>query len=295
MKIDTLVLSGGSTKVPAFIGALRALKELRIINDTLDGINHIITCSVGMLYGLMLLLKVNDNVIEETIKRFCFSAVLDIDLVSINSLLFDMGLFDNHKVTSIITTILREKYSKTNMTMVELYNLTKIKLTVKVCNHTKACTEYISYETDPELSITTLLQMTTAIPIFFKPVVYNECLYVDGGVSGGFAIEHAGDNYLGINLKGPSSTHTDNYITEVVPIINFITRLLSISATDSSIKSSRNIQLVSTINFINFDLSVDEKKELVENGYSSTVEHIKEYSLTNDLFNELHPEDTDPT
>ena len=77
MKIDTLVLSGGSTKVPAFIGSLRALKEHRIINDTLDGINHIITCSVGMLYGLMLLLKVNDNVIEETIKRFCFSDVLD--------------------------------------------------------------------------------------------------------------------------------------------------------------------------------------------------------------------------
>ena len=30
MKIDTLVFSGGSTKVPAFIGAMKALKEKKI-------------------------------------------------------------------------------------------------------------------------------------------------------------------------------------------------------------------------------------------------------------------------
>ena len=33
MRIDTLVFSGGSTKVPAFIGAMRALKEKYILDD----------------------------------------------------------------------------------------------------------------------------------------------------------------------------------------------------------------------------------------------------------------------
>ena len=33
MKIDTLVLSGGSTKVPAYVGAFRALKEHNIIRN----------------------------------------------------------------------------------------------------------------------------------------------------------------------------------------------------------------------------------------------------------------------
>ena len=34
------------------------------------------------------------------------------------------------------------------------------------------------------LSISKLAQMTTAIPDFFKPVKYNDCLYVDGGLRG---------------------------------------------------------------------------------------------------------------
>ena len=40
MKIDTLVLSGGSTKVPAYVGVFRALQECNIINDKLDNIKH---------------------------------------------------------------------------------------------------------------------------------------------------------------------------------------------------------------------------------------------------------------
>ena len=84
MKIDTLVFSGGSTKVPAFIGAMRALKEKYILDDKLTGIHHIIVCSVGMFYGLLLLLGINDRVIEQTVKLFNFSDLLDMDNININ-------------------------------------------------------------------------------------------------------------------------------------------------------------------------------------------------------------------
>ena len=134
MKIDTIVLSGGSTKVAAYIGCFRALKELSIINDNLDGINHIITCSVGMLYALFILLEVSDQVVEITMKRLCFSELLYMEDININDLIFKLGLFDNSKIGTIITTILKEKYSKDTMTLQELYDLTNIKLTAKVEN-----------------------------------------------------------------------------------------------------------------------------------------------------------------
>ena len=73
MKIDTLVLSGGSTKVPAYVGAFRALKDCNIINDKLEGIKHIIVCSVGMLVALCILLGVDEQVIESIMKGICFS------------------------------------------------------------------------------------------------------------------------------------------------------------------------------------------------------------------------------
>ena len=284
MKIDTLVLSGGSTKVPAFIGAFRALREKNIINEKLEGINHIIVCSVGMLYGLFMLFKINDTVLETTMKQMNFSDCLDMDNVNINDLLFNLGLFDNKKVTTPVSTVLRERYSVTDMTLKELYELTNIKLTAKVCNHTKSCVEYISYENEPELSIILLLQMTTAIPLFFKPIKYNECLYIDGGTAGGYAIEIAGQNYLGINLKGPSRTDNQNTLIDELPIINYFIKGLCIACQDSSKIDKRNIYIPSNIHFTNFEVSMEEKKQLIDDGYKLTLQHIDEYKLVNDLY-----------
>ena len=291
MKIDTIVLSGGSTKVPAYIGCFRALKEFNIINDNLDGINHIISCSVGMFYALLILLKVSKQVIESFTKRFCFSELLDIDNLNINDLLFELGLFDNHKVGTIITTILREKYSKETMTLQELYDLTNIKLTTKVVNHTKACIEYMSYENEPDLSITTLLLMTTAIPLFFKPIKYKDCLYVDGGTAGGFATEVAGENYIGIHLKGPWKSDKKKTIFDEIPIIDYFISGLAISVSDSSEPDSKKIIIPSNIHFTNFKLSLEEKQTLIDSGYELTKKHIQQYKLTNEL---LHPEGKDP-
>jgi len=291
MKIDTIVLSGGSTKVPAYIGCFRALKEFNIINDNLDGINHIISCSVGMFYALLILLKVSKQVIESFTKRFCFSELLDIDNLNINDLMFELGLFDNHKVGTIITTILREKYSKETMTLQELYDLTNIKLTTKVVNHTKACIEYMSYENEPDLSITTLLLMTTAIPLFFKPIKYKDCLYVDGGTAGGFATEVAGENYIGIHLKGPWKSDKKKTIFDEIPIIDYFISGLAISVSDSSEPDSKKIIIPSNIHFTNFKLSLEEKQTLIDSGYELTKKHIQQYKLTNEL---LHPEGKDP-
>ena len=93
MKIDTLVLSGGSTKVPAYVGVFRALQECNIINDKLDNIKHIVVCSVGMLYALLILLKVNEQVNNAIIMRLDFAELIDMDNVNISELMFNLGLF----------------------------------------------------------------------------------------------------------------------------------------------------------------------------------------------------------
>ena len=54
------------------------------------------------------------------------------------------------------------------------YDLTKIKLSVKVFNVSLKQIQYISYETNPDLTISLLAMMTTAIPFLFKPVQYKD-------------------------------------------------------------------------------------------------------------------------
>ena len=68
--------------------------------------------------------------------------------------------------------------------------------------------------------------MTTAIPLFFKPVSFKDCLYIDGG-TGWIPIEIAGENYIGLQLKGPSKTDKKKSLMDEIPIINFFIQGLS--------------------------------------------------------------------
>ena len=43
---------------------------------------------------------------------------------------------------------------------------------------------YLNYKNYPNLSLITAIQMTTCFPLFFKPIIFNDELYVDGGVVG---------------------------------------------------------------------------------------------------------------
>ena len=51
------------------------------------------------------------------------------------------------------------------------------------------------------MNILKLLQMTTAIPIFIKPIKYKNNLYLDGGLSGNCPMEiNDSKNYLCIYI-----------------------------------------------------------------------------------------------
>ena len=298
MKIDTLVLSGCSTKIPCYIGVLKYLFESGILNESLQGVKEIIACSVGMLVSVYLLLGVNLRVQEAAILRSDFLKIIDIDSVNINDLIFNLGLFDNNLVSSLIRGVLREKYETDDMTLQELYELNPIKLTVKCVNVTKQCSEYLNHESDPDLSILTLLRMTTAIPLFFKPIQYKDDLYVDGGLAGGYPVELSGKNYLGINIKSlEEMIHTDS-IVHLIPLVSYIQSLMSTySINYETLPEEYTITVISDIHFTNFSVPLDKKKQLIQLGYDTTKQHIEKYKIRNDnlLSQMTHPEDKDPT
>tara|TARA_B100001057_G_scaffold499783_1_gene611762 strand:+ start:449 stop:1336 length:888 start_codon:yes stop_codon:yes gene_type:complete len=292
MKLTTLVFSGASSKAPIYIGIYRCLLEYSIINPQLDGIQEIITCSIGLVFTIYLLFQVTIEVQELMTLRLNFLQLLDIENVNIHNLLFDNGLFNNSKVVSLVKSVIHQKCGKSDITLKELYDIKPIKITVKCVNITQGYVEYINHENHPNLSILTLLQMTTSIPIFFKPVEYNQCLYVDGGLMGGFPIEQTSDNYLGFNIESKSQPIQ---LLDEIPLLNFMYSLLKVKNVNYEDYSDEHIiNYQSNIHFTNFDISNIQKKELIQHGYEITKQHIETYKITNDLFNE-HPEDSNPT
>jgi predicted acylesterase/phospholipase RssA len=291
MKIDTLILGGCSTKISTYIGIFKALYELNIIDENLHGIKHIITCSIGLLVTFYLLLGVNLQVQELCVLEADFSKLIDVEKLNIDSLLIGFGLFDNHLVPTLIKGVLQEKYNKQDMTLKELYDINPILLTVKCINITNGCNEYINVRTDPDISILTLLQMTTAIPIFFKPVEYNKCHYVDGGLTGGYPTELVKSNYLGFNIHGELK-QSEPSLLDTIPFIKYMVSLLKINTSDySNLPKENTINYYTNIHFTDFSIPLDKKKELIELGYTKTKEHILKYKITNENIHhaELNP------
>ena len=123
--------------------------------------------------------------------------------------------------------------------------------------------------------------MTTAIPFFFKPVSYNDNLYVDGGLRGNFPIEVCeSDNYLGIFIGG-SIVNKNNEIFKLFPILEF-THSLMINKDETNFKDNykegnQRILYIPIGQGLNFDLSIEDKKNIIQKGYENTIKHIQNY------------------
>ena len=281
MNIDTLILSGGGPSGIAYFGILKALFDHNIITPDLDGIQEIITTSVGILSSFFLILQIPLNVSMEIAKGYNLNLFLNKDNIKIDDILVDHGIFETSGIYNLMKSILKNSKDREDITLKELYELTPIKLTVKVFNVTKKQLEYISHETYPDLSVLTLAQMTTAIPLFFKPVKYNENLYVDGGLRGHFPIEACkSKNYLGLFIGG-GTFPKDSEIIKLFPILEFLYSLMinqdQVVYDIKENKGKDNIIYVEINYGLNFDMSLEDKEKLINSGYQLTIDHIKKH------------------
>jgi predicted acylesterase/phospholipase RssA len=276
MKIDTLVLSGGGPSALAYIGIFHCLFENKLLTKDLNNIKEIITTSAGIFLPFMLLLKIDIKTIYSLIDQVDISSILKNDKISVNDLLVDFGIYSNHKIKDIFQSVIKNKLNKSDLTLKELYNHSKIKLTVKVFNATMKRLEYISYKTDPDLSISTLGMMTTAIPGIFKPVIYNDCKYVDGGLRGHYPIEKCkSKHYLGIFIIG-GTINLNGKISKMLPILEFIYSLM-INQDDMYYHKDKYHKktIISDINLgCDFNIDKETYSKIITKGYRDCLKYI---------------------
>ena len=282
MKIDTLVLSGGGPSGIAFFGFFKSLFEKGILNENLDGINEIITTSIGVLAAVSFILKLPLEVGINIILKYDILKMIDTENIQIDDILVDFGIFETTGIRNIIQSILKNFKGINDISLKELYDISNIKLTVKVFNATKKQLEYISYETNPDLSILTLSQMTTAIPLFFKPVKYNDCIYVDGGMRGHFPIEECkSENYLGLFIMGGTFPE-ESEIIQLFPILEYLYSLMvnqdQIVYDIQDNKPNSRIIFLDVSYGLNFEMPYEEKLKIIDKGSQKCNSHIGSFT-----------------
>ena len=275
MKIDTLLLSGCSTKGNAMIGSLMILLNKKIID--LEKINTFICCSGGAIIGLLLYCGYSLSFIYQLSLSIDYVNFLNID--DLNSLFLNCGLFDNKKISELIEKLLYNKFKIKNITLKKLNTITNKTFTVKVYNLTEKKLEYISYKNYPDISVSLLIKMTTCIPLLFKPIQYNNKYYLDGGLTGNMVYSKKNKNYFGIYISTKCITDIKN-----MNVLQYF-QLLSNSLFEKyDFDVNTNPRIVNLSNLFNescfdFNINIQQKKDFINKSVEYTLKHIENYKL----------------
>ena len=275
MEIDTLILSGASSRGVIFLGCLNYLIENNFIKKNFENINKIYCVSASYMFILSIfLLKYDYNKIKKDIFNFNFNDFLDINDISIKNFINDYGFINYNKNHIYIKNLLKKYYNVDKMSLLKLYKLTGKHIVVKVVNVSKEKIEYIDHINNPKMNILKLLQMTTAIPLLLKPIKYKGDLYLDGGLSGNCPIEiNKSKNYLCIYIVNKELNKKINNVYD------FVYKGWYMYDPDILIrKENERTKIIYTyklnINVSDFNISIENKKKMLDLGYNSMKEHF---------------------
>jgi predicted acylesterase/phospholipase RssA len=184
-----LVLGGGGIKCFSYIGCY----EYFIEHDMLKDLEHVIGVSGGAIMGLCIALKLH---VHEMYEMSYNKNPLDLDDISLKVFLKTFGLNDGTNLERFIKIILDIRNLNENTTMKELYELTKIKLSVCVTNLQTYTSEIFDETSD--MTVIDAIYCSCTIPLLLSPKKIKDVMYVDGGMCFKFPYEYISDDTIGI-------------------------------------------------------------------------------------------------
>ena len=290
MKIKHIVISGGGPTGLMSYGSLKLLNKRDLWNY--DNIETIYGSSIGGLIGTLILLDYEWEWLDDYLIKRPWNNAFNNLTNDMLSLILNKGI-DGKKVIEIfLKPLLLAKNMDTSITLREFYEKTKKELHLigtEMNSINKLVLENISYKTYPDMKLVDALAITTAIPLMFKPVLYNDKCFLDGGIMNNLPVnvclndtECSNDEVLVLKNNW---INTNNTINESSSFIEFL-QLFMKKAHNSIDDSHNQPQMKYTIeciaeNMSNVDFWLDtlknksQREELVKKGEFFAEEFIK--------------------
>lgn len=265
-----LVLSGGGIKGIAHIGVLKALDELKYLNkfEVFAG------TSVGALIVGLYVIGYKPEELRDFILKFDLGSMKSVNLINILS---HFGLDSGHKIDYVIKRLIKAKNVDPDISLVDLYILTRKKLVFTTVCLNSASPVYISYENFPTLSFYKAIRMSFSIPWFYTPVEHDGKLYIDGGCIDNYPIQHFKDQID--KVFGVYLVDTNEYIDKIENIETYTLRVFHCFMEGVNINSKKGFEKytlsvhIKCTSAIAYGLSVEQKEELYKIGYNAMVNY----------------------
>ncbi len=237
---SNLVLSGGALKAVVLLGAVKYLEE----KDLIKYFKNYVGSSAGAIIIFFLIIgyksyEIKDILIEE------INNIVDLDFENIDDFFINYGIDNTDRNKDILKKYLIKKTKLNDITFIEFAKKYGLNFTITGTNLTTRNTDYFNVDNFPNMSMIDALVITSCIPLIYKPIEYNDNLYIDGGIYNNFAYNYYKNknDSLGINV-------TYNYSRKNDTFINYFNNIL-LSLMDKIIELG--LDNSENVCFINFD------------------------------------------
>lgn len=274
-KITSLCFSGGALKGIAYCGVLKYLEEINILPQ----INHYSGTSIGAFFALITNIGYSSKEMEIFALNFNYNLLEDINL---SYFLQEYGLSSSKKIERMIKRLLSRKGFNEEITFSQLHTRTNAKLSIVCCKLNDFTPVVFDYLTFPDFPVYIACKMSMSIPVIFTKNSMNQDYLVDGMFYKNLPIElHDPESTIGFCLMYPgyysSITSLGEYLLQINKCMFKKTQDLELQVILQ--KGYRVVIIESLVNSLDPDLPKEERKKLIELGYSCAVNQLTNFKI----------------
>jgi NTE family protein len=273
-----IIFSGGGVRGMAHIGALEELEKAGLLIHVREWIG----VSAGSILALMLSVGYSLRELGTFCREFDFTQVVDLD--DATGWLFKLGMDTGERLKRLIEALLKEKGFSVELTFSELAKSRPKNPTIRiyVTNLNSGRYKVFSHIHTPHYKVVDAVRASSAIPVYFQPLIDNDSgnILVDGGVISNFPLQHMTEKEqsetLGLNLCKKVEQKDDIEMTDMLyrPIL---IGMREISKLENALFRNNCILIETRItNPLAFNLTPEEKAELVEEGRDAVRRYIRQ-------------------
>jgi NTE family protein len=276
--IENIVFSGGSIRGLCFIGTIRYLQELNII----DNIKNYAGSSIGAIVSFLLILGYTHDDLYNLFMCINLDKFSNIKSENIFSFFDNYGIDNGDKMVKTLRVFLKKKLKCDDITFEDFYEKTQKNITITGSCLNNMKVEYFNKKTYPNMSVITALRISISMPILYTPVIFNEKYYVDGALTENYAIDlFENNNKKTIGFVLTSNEIFNNTIDSVEKYFMSIIWTSTAHQLKNKIEKYKDITIEINCNIDSLDFTINKEKriEVINDGYNISKTKIdKQFS-----------------
>lgn len=258
--IKNLIFSGGGLKGWAYIGTLRALSEL----IDRKGIEGVVGCSIGSVFGLFYLLDIKWDYILDYVMELNFADIIDPD---IDSFIINQSILQGKIFKEIIMELISQKIDPC-ITFNDLWKYSKKLFTVTALNITDLKLEYFNWKLTPGIKVIDAIMASSSLPLLFPSYRIGNSMYYDGGVCNNCPVTFVNSLGCVAFIFGEPDTSFDN--GNLFKLFNCLVLLLNKSNDSDEYLKFTILDPQFKNEMVNLNQSRDDIFNIYMNGYTNS-------------------------